>query len=168
MSFQITSRIAAVFQEFTLVFLFFTSLLLHHNMDLRLARARHFGHVCFHLVTITLPSRWRQRRPTRRLPIKPGTDVFYHQGSGTASQATPRGRHRIRSGVGYHSVAYSTSVTSLELGESYAGPENATQAAEALMRLRHLSRRTHVCCGTELVSESELESESEMPFRFRR
>jgi hypothetical protein len=29
---------------------------------------------------------------------KPGTDVFYHQGSGTASQATPRGRHRIRAG----------------------------------------------------------------------
>jgi hypothetical protein len=32
---------------------------------------------------------------------KPGTDVFYHQGSGTASQATPRGRHRIRAGVGF-------------------------------------------------------------------
>ncbi len=32
---------------------------------------------------------------------KPGTDVSYHQGSGTASQATPRGRHRIRAGVGF-------------------------------------------------------------------
>ncbi len=30
-----------------------------------------------------------------------GTDVFYHQGSGTASQATPRGRHRIRAEVGF-------------------------------------------------------------------
>jgi hypothetical protein len=32
---------------------------------------------------------------------KPGTDVFFHQGSGTASQATPRGRHRIRAAVGF-------------------------------------------------------------------
>ncbi len=32
---------------------------------------------------------------------KPGTDVFYHQGSGAASQATPRGHHRIRAGVGF-------------------------------------------------------------------
>ncbi len=32
---------------------------------------------------------------------KQGTDVFYHQGSGTASQATPRGRHRIRAEVGF-------------------------------------------------------------------
>ncbi len=103
MPFQITLRFAAVFKEFTLVFLFFTSLLLHHSMDSE-----------------------------------------------------------------YHSVAYSTSVTSLELGESYAGPEYATPAAEALIRLRHLSRRTDICCGTELISESELESESEMPFRFRR
>jgi hypothetical protein len=35
---------------------------------------------------------------------EPGTDVFYHQGSGTASQATPRGRHRIRAGVGFELV----------------------------------------------------------------
>jgi hypothetical protein len=34
MAFQITLHIAAVFQEFTLVFLFFTSLLLHHSIDL--------------------------------------------------------------------------------------------------------------------------------------
>jgi hypothetical protein len=53
----------------SLVFLFFTSLLLHHSMDLRLAHARHFRYVSFHLVAITLLSRWRQRRPTRRLRI---------------------------------------------------------------------------------------------------
>ncbi len=35
------------------------------------------------------------------LAIKQGTDVFYHQGSGTASQATPRGRHGIRADVGF-------------------------------------------------------------------
>ncbi len=69
MSFHITLRIAADFQEFTLVFLFFTSLLLHHSMDLRLAHARHFRHVGFQLVAITLLSRWRQRRQTRRLRI---------------------------------------------------------------------------------------------------
>jgi hypothetical protein len=69
MSFHITLRFAAVFQEFTLVFLFFTSLLLHHSMDLRLAHARHFRHVGFHLVSITLLCRWRQRQPTRRLRI---------------------------------------------------------------------------------------------------
>ncbi len=38
---------------------------------------------------------------THMLQKKPGTDVFYHQGSGTASQATPRGRHRVRAGVGF-------------------------------------------------------------------
>jgi hypothetical protein len=32
---------------------------------------------------------------------KPGIDVFYHQGSGTASQATPRGRYRICAEVGF-------------------------------------------------------------------
>jgi hypothetical protein len=69
MPFQITLCFAAVLQEFTLVFLFFTNLLLHHSMDLRLAHARHIRHVGFHLVAITLLSRWRQRRPTRRLRI---------------------------------------------------------------------------------------------------
>jgi hypothetical protein len=54
---HITLRIAAVLQEFTLVFLFFTSLILHHSMDFRLAHARHFGLVGFHLVAITLLSR---------------------------------------------------------------------------------------------------------------
>jgi len=137
---QITSRIAAVFQKFTLVFLFFTSLLLHHSMDLRLAHARHFRHVGFQLVAITLLSRWRQHCHSNG---RPGDSE-------------------------YHSVAFSTSVTSLELGESYAGPEYAMPAAEELMPLRHLSRLTDNCCGTELISESELESESEMPFRFRR
>jgi hypothetical protein len=39
--------------------------------------------------------------PALKINKKPGTDVFYHQGSGTASQATPRGRHRIRAGVGF-------------------------------------------------------------------
>ncbi len=62
----------------------FTSWLFHHSMDFRLAHSRHFGHVGLHLVAITLLSRWRQQRPTRRLR--------------------------------YHSVAYSTSVTSLEIG----------------------------------------------------
>jgi hypothetical protein len=131
MAFHITLRFAAVFQEFTLVFLFFTSVLLHHSMDLRLAHARHFRHVGFHLVAITLLSCDSE----------------------------------------YHLVTYSTSVTSLELGESYAGPEYAMPAAEALMRLRHLwilCRRTDIFCGTELISESKLESESEIPFRFRR
>ncbi len=32
---------------------------------------------------------------------KTGIDVFYHQGSGMASQATPRGRHRIRAEAGF-------------------------------------------------------------------
>jgi hypothetical protein len=42
----------------------------------------------------------RQLRPAgNRLP--PGIDVFYHQDSGTAFQATPRGRHRIRAEVGF-------------------------------------------------------------------
>jgi hypothetical protein len=36
---------------------------------LRLAHARHFSHVGFHLVAKTLRSRWRQRRTTQRLRI---------------------------------------------------------------------------------------------------
>ncbi len=35
--------------------------------------------------------------PRNSASKKPGTDVFYHQDSGTASQATSRGRHRILS-----------------------------------------------------------------------
>jgi hypothetical protein len=74
MPFHITVRIAAVFQEFTLVSLFFTSVLLHHSMDFRLALARLFwtrrlevdG---FHLLAITLLSHWQQPLPTRRLQI---------------------------------------------------------------------------------------------------
>ncbi len=90
MSFHITLRIAAVFQEFTLVFLFFPSLLLHHSMDLRLAHARHFRHVRFRLVAITLLSCWRQRRPTRRLQtlLHPATP----RGDDQAVMPTPRGR----------------------------------------------------------------------------
>ncbi len=34
--------------------LFFTSLILHLSMDFRIAHARHFGHVGFHLVAITI------------------------------------------------------------------------------------------------------------------
>ncbi len=34
--------------------------------------------------------------------------MFYHQGSGTASQATPRGRHRIRAVPSSFAAAYST------------------------------------------------------------
>ncbi len=118
---QITSRIAAVFQKFTLVFLVFTSLLLHYSMDLRLAHASHFRHVGFHLVLITL--------------------LVAGDSDGRPGDSE------------YHSVAYSTSVTSLELGESYACPEYATLAAEELMPLRYLSRLTDNCCGTELISE---------------
>jgi hypothetical protein len=66
---RISNGNAIPFQEFTLVLLFFTSLLLHHSMDFKLAHARYFGHVGFHLVAITLLSRWRQLLPTRRLQI---------------------------------------------------------------------------------------------------
>ncbi len=33
--------------------------------------------------------------------LKPEIDVFYHQGSGTASLATPRGCHCVRAEVGF-------------------------------------------------------------------
>ncbi len=46
--------------------------------------------------------RWYRRVRTACLKeIKPGIDVFYHHCSGTASQATPRGRHWIRAEVGF-------------------------------------------------------------------
>ena len=48
-------------------------------------------------------------------------------------------------------------IPALELGESYACPECATPAAEALMRLRHLSSGTHICSGSELIQALELE-----------
>jgi hypothetical protein len=42
----------------------------------RLARARHFGPFGFHLVVITLHSRWRQQQPTWRLQI-PFSGILY-------------------------------------------------------------------------------------------
>ncbi len=57
MPFYITLSFAAVLHDFTLVFLFFTSVLLHHSMEFRLAHAGHIGHVGVHLVAIMLPSR---------------------------------------------------------------------------------------------------------------
>jgi hypothetical protein len=72
MLFHMNLRIAAVLQEFSLVFLFYTSLLLHHSIDFRLAYAGHFGHVSFHLVAITLLSRWLQPTATAD-PATPNT-----------------------------------------------------------------------------------------------
>jgi hypothetical protein len=62
---HLTSSTAGEIQELTSCFLFGATLLLDHSPDFRLAYAIHFGHVGFHLVTITLLGRWLQQQTTK-------------------------------------------------------------------------------------------------------
>jgi hypothetical protein len=81
---------AAEIQEFTSCFLVGASLLLDHCPDIRLAHARHLVHVSFHLVA--------------NLRLR-----FVVAGDSDRQSCDSE----------YHSVTYSTSDTSLELGETY-------------------------------------------------
>ncbi len=90
------SEFAALFQEFTLVFLFFTSLLLHHSMDLRLTHARHFLHVGFHLVVITLLSRWRLILGARQIIRRPGVFQASCRSIDALETSVPQDRYLLR------------------------------------------------------------------------